>query len=125
MSTHTPGPWHVIEDGPIIRIHFSLPDGRQSGSAVTIGSTALQFRAPRQGSHRGEKMVYRPFADHDRADALLIAAAPELLAALRLCRSALNEEIIAAGDLDHPTIRAHAEICERADAVIARAEGRR
>jgi hypothetical protein len=79
MSGHTPGPWHVIENHPTIRIHFSLPDGRESGSTVTIGSTALQFRAPRQGSHRGEQMVYRPFADHDRADARLIAAAPTLL----------------------------------------------
>jgi hypothetical protein len=83
MNEHTRGPWHLVEEGSIIRVHFSLPDGRQSGVAVTIGSTAFQFRAPRQGSHRGETMVYRPFAEHDRANARLIAAAPDLLQLVR------------------------------------------
>lgn len=48
----------------------------------------------------------------------------ELLAALILCRSAINEEVIAAGDLDHPTIRAHAKAGAQADRAIKKAEGR-
>ncbi len=60
-----------------------------------------------------------------RDEANARAAAPELLAALILCRSAINEELIAAGDLDHPTIRAHAKAAEQADAAIAKAMGRK
>lgn len=58
------------------------------------------------------------------AQARLHRAARELLAALRLCRDALNEEVTAAGDVSHPTIRRHAKVAERADAAIAKAEGR-
>ena len=50
---HATGPWHLVDAETSLRIHFSLPDGRQSGVAVSIGSTALSFRAPRQGNHRG------------------------------------------------------------------------
>jgi DNA-binding transcriptional ArsR family regulator len=45
-----------------------------------------------------------------------------LLAALKLCRNAINEEILAADDLDHPTIRAHAKAAEQADLAIAKVE---
>jgi predicted nucleic acid-binding Zn-ribbon protein len=48
----------------------------------------------------------------------------ELLAALKLCRSAINEEVMAAGDDDHPTIREHAKAVEQADVAIAKAEAR-
>lgn len=56
-----------------------------------------------------------------RQKARLNTAAPALLKALRLCRDAINEEIIAAGS--HPTIRRHAKAAEQADAAIAKAEG--
>jgi hypothetical protein len=116
--------WYLVDDGATrMSIHPDY-EGRPGGGVVTIGSTGLTFRPHRTGGHRGETMRYRPFSADDRLKAQLLAAAPELLAALVLCRSCLNEEIIAAGDLDHPTIRAHAKAAEQADAAIAKAEGR-
>jgi hypothetical protein len=106
MGAHTPGPWRIWK--------------RSDGDFIT--------------NERGDegvcRLMQRPRKPHEElpnlveANARLIAAAPELLAALILCRSALNEEIIAAGDLDHPTIRAHAKAAAQADAAIAKAEGR-
>lgn len=105
--THTPGPWRaihrrVIERPTHIREHFAI--------TPAAGPTFAFLPEGR--------------ADIQEANARLIAAAPEMLAALILCRSALNEEILAADDLDHPTIRAHAEAAEQADRAIAKAEGR-
>ena len=111
---HATGPWHLVDAETSLRIHFSLPDGRQSGVAVSIGSTALSFRAPRQGNHRGERMIYRPFSDGDRANARLIAAAPELLAACKALVDLLND------DLDSDQCAAW-DACV---AAIAKAEGR-
>lgn len=109
--TNRQGPWHLVEAGPsILRVHFSLADGQESGVALSIGSTALQFRASRQGSHRGETMVYRPFSESDRANGRLIAAAPELLAALK--------DILAISEIPACATR------EKAVAAIAKAEGR-
>jgi hypothetical protein len=75
--------WHLVQAGHELRIH---PDfqGRPAGVALSIGSRALVFLAPRSGSHRGEKMVYREFRAEDIARARLIAAAPDLLDACKL-----------------------------------------
>ena len=56
--SHTPGPWTVICDSPIVRIH----EWTQAIDATKSG---------------------KDFAE-DRANARLIAAAPDLLAALRI-----------------------------------------
>jgi hypothetical protein len=48
----------------------------------------------------------------------------EALAALRRCRSAITEELLAADDLDHPVLRAHADAADQAAAVIAKVERR-
>jgi hypothetical protein len=112
--------WSLVEEP----FRLSVVNAMVPGGTICVGSTSLTFRPHRQGSHRGQKMVYRRFNDEDRANARLIAAAPELLAALILCRNAINEEVIAAGDVSHPTIRRHAKAAEQADAAIAKAEGR-
>jgi hypothetical protein len=59
MSKHTPGPWTIVKDG----------FGRQlkSGSGISL---------------MGDEQFY-PWAPDEEADWLLIAAAPELLEALK------------------------------------------
>jgi hypothetical protein len=69
--------WTLIEEGSVLWISPNA-EHRYPGTE-NIGSTTLKFRPRRQGSHRGETMVYCPFTDEDRAKARLIAAAPELL----------------------------------------------
>lgn len=107
MAEHTPGPWRV-----------STLDARTVGPSRLLVCGGLQVQ-----QLQAVAIVTLRTGETD-ANARLIAAAPDLLAALRLCRSAINEEVIAAGDLDHPTIRAHAKAAEQADAAIAKAEGR-
>jgi hypothetical protein len=104
MSGHTPGPWRVKGSGRglILRIFGGDHDDIDTEIATVFRADHLDYEA----------------------NAQVMAAAPELLAALILCRSCLNEEVIAAGDLDHPTIRAHAKAAAQADAAIAKAEGR-
>jgi hypothetical protein len=115
MSAHEPGPWHLIEQGSVIDICRDF-NGRASGNIV-VGSTTVRFRAPRQGSHRGETMVYRPFSDEDRATARLIAAAPELLAVLKKAQYYLV-------GITSPGMDWLNGILVEVDAAIAKAEGR-
>ena len=82
-TKHTPGPWVIDNDNVIY----------QEGTSEPIASAA-------------------PTADEE-ANAWLIAAAPELLAALEFCADALNTE---AGGL----YKAH---IEQARAAIAKAKG--
>ena len=94
---HTPGPWKVSHDEHEPYWNIDMP--RQDGS-------------PGYGSAHG--MVYTT-----EADAHLIAAAPELLAALQEAVTALNvKEKFPVYDTDSYAIAA------RCDKAIAKAEGR-
>ena len=76
MSGHTPGPWRCAvgldaERGTYCTIHAE--DGRVLASTPWPGWTYTDRRSPRT----------------EEANALLMADAPDLLAALRQCREAL------------------------------------
>lgn len=75
----------------------------------------------RSVSHRPASLPVRKTDDVLRAERAE-AQRDELLVVLRLCRTAIAEEVMAAGDLDHPTIRHHAKVAKRADAAIRKAE---
>lgn len=91
MSKHTPGPWRIVNSP------------RSSSLEVYAGDTAiceLWRRADRAAEH---------------ATAKLIAAAPDLLAALKALMPIL--------DNDGPLVAAYADIGPLVRAAIAKAEG--
>lgn len=120
MSKHTPGPWVVKEltpPDPVVgdcaapRLVIDGPDG------VSIVSmwyrTAPYKRSKNHGGKRGN------FIEHPAeavANAILIAAAPELLGALKALAPIL--------DNDGPLIAAYAELRPIVHAAIAKAEGK-
>jgi hypothetical protein len=81
-EVHALTSWHLTQDENYLRIVESLPNGQPAYRAVTIGSTVLAFKPRRTGSHRGEMMCHLPFKDQDVANARMIAAARDMLAAL-------------------------------------------
>jgi hypothetical protein len=87
MAKHTPGPWFLDDDGRI----FDTPDRGQLVAEVATADPA------------------EPPAEEDVANARLIAAAPDLLAAL--------EKVVAISDRKH-------DAWDEARAAIAKAEGR-
>lgn len=93
MASHTSGPWHV--GGHAYDIWVAGPE-----KPAKVVCTVVP---------RG-----RPLTGEDRANAALIAAAPDLLAALKLCEPALRRTRPAD---DWP------RECELAAKAIARAEG--
>ena len=97
MSAHTPGPWTTVsaKQGPDRDIGIAAPR-----CAGVIAECFEEFRAPRVHSR-----------DECAANALLIAAAPELLAALR--------EYHKANRLHHDE---DARLYELSSAAIAKAE---
>ena len=68
MTGHTPGPWSIYEDD-------------EEPTLVVQYETMPSYYLPIWGKIFSE----RPITDTDRANARLIAAAPEMLAALRRC----------------------------------------
>jgi hypothetical protein len=68
---HTPGPWRLMDGRASLLVCGHRSDAQ--ASYIVIGSTALHFRAPYPEG--------RPFSETDYANARLIAAAPDLLAA--------------------------------------------
>lgn len=109
--SHTPGPWEVFDHAPW---------------SVWHGNTQIATcRVMEVDSHkiRGRKKDrIAPFFEVDpettHANALLIAAAPELLTALKRMRDLIR---------DNPDVRVEAkglDAFEKAAAAIAKAEGR-
>lgn len=107
MTRHTPGPWRA--DAQYI--------GAVNGSPVPIASSHLEwFTAPGGPAH-----------EEACANARLIAAAPDLLAALRWAASMAEEAILVRENGDDPedtpeVIAMHREELEAARAAIAKAE---
>jgi hypothetical protein len=80
MSQHTPGPWAVDDDLPEI---YSTVDQHSRGYLAVV---------------RGKDSRNKPLpADEVRANARLIAAAPELLRELKFAVSVLQDNHIARG----------------------------
>jgi len=129
LSAHTPGPWHLVEGhlSGELRIHPDL-GGKPAGVALAIGSRAMSFIPHRTGSHRGEKMRYGKFSETDKANANLIAAAPELLEALygiaRYTRSEVPGGCWCSPEYSARNPISHGEACTFARAAIAKAAGR-
>jgi len=116
MSGHTPVPWEYVVDD----------DGETIGAAIIIRmGTHLRGRNGWEPQHRIEYQVSAPdespeqFAEAE-ANARLIAAAPDLLAALKALVVGVERD-------DNPSDQGH---CEHSDemnaarAAIAKAEGR-
>jgi hypothetical protein len=104
MSKHTPGPW-LQEPGDTV---------------ICIRATAEceSYRI----ADVGGMPYWKRFTETDVANASLIAAAPDLLAALNECASYIISPLRMTGDTDEAARRA--AIFERARAAIAKAEGR-
>jgi hypothetical protein len=99
MSAHTPGPWQAI-----------IPSKRQKTDvtamvATTAGPGSMAIDCTKSGTTR----------DEDAANARLIAAAPELLAALKDCFAYCERDMD--GDEDSTLLK-------MASAAIAKAEGK-
>lgn len=90
MSGHTKGPWHIGGNGLIV---YSL-----GGYAICDVKT------------------FHGRVDDDTANASLIAAAPELLDAMRLMESVYRQNCVAVGE--------PSSVLDAAQAAIAKAEGR-
>jgi hypothetical protein len=84
--THTPAPWSVMHND-----EWRALDGLQPSSVCHVGDWTIVT----------DVMSY-DFHGEDKADALLIAAAPELLAALRLVVGLADNEAVESGDCRNP-----------------------
>ena len=93
----TPGPWHSMGSTTI-----------EAADEETICLLSAMYRTKKEL----------------KANALLIAAAPDLLEALREASTAIREELDAAGheEDEHPTITEHREVLARVEAAISKAE---
>lgn len=91
---HTPAPWRLFHDEGSQR--YEIDDGRAGSKPIASVDYGL----------------CEPFDSEQGANARLIAAAPELLQALKLCRAHLPE----------PDCPVWCDVCSRIDAAIAKAE---
>ena len=92
---HTPGPWRFMTDS--------------TGEYLAVFANV-----------QGGTKVICPVKIADEADARLIAAAPDLLAALKECSFRLATLVAASGDFSD----VHAKALDAATAALAKAEGR-
>jgi hypothetical protein len=74
MSKHTPGPWEAE------RVYLTIEDPTMR---ITAYDGALYVAEAAYSHVRGERAIHVTDADEMRANARLIAAAPDLLEALR------------------------------------------
>ena len=106
-TTHTPGPWYIIDE----RIDTMGP-----------GSYSCSIGQPNAGGITVCDVVRDAKSDEMKANARLIAAAPELLAA---CESVYRVSLLPGAPKDH----GHAEhvpacfMCQLRAAILLRAEG--
>lgn len=88
---HSPSPWHVER-----KVHI------YSAGEIIIANCP-------------------PANESGSVDARLIAAAPDLVKALRACIKVIDEEVHAGAGDSHPIIKAHAKVAKAARAALARA----
>ena len=110
MAEHTPGPWSVGDKpgvwvGPVITANSG-----KKGIAFVVGQTDSGWLGGYETS-AGE--------DRTNANARLIASAPDLLAALKLCKQALKNYIDSGYDEEEDQ-----EAYAAAMAALSKAEGR-
>jgi hypothetical protein len=109
MSGHTPGPWQFCDDcgataSPAIRPH---------GTGYLVAAV-----------NRHEPLGDDDPAGHWLANGRLLAAAPDLLAALHLAADALADYSDVNDGQDGPTPNRAMSALQEIDAVIAKAEGK-
>lgn len=111
MSGHTPGPWiwYACNDGAI---RIKIPN-RKDGGRTLLACIGLPLT-------NGSSLDRWYTEKGDEANARLIAAAPEMLEALRLINEIAERESV--GGKDAPD--AYGTIGRQARAAIAKAEGR-
>ena len=107
MTKHTPGPWEVYGGAQVIVRKPNRAGAMVPGNICTVGLS------PRQTSF-GPRQDYQEALAERAANARLIAAAPDLLAA---CRDVL--EFLDNGSPVHPGCLLEQQIRE----AVARAEG--
>jgi hypothetical protein len=78
MSEHTPGPWILSDETEHDRLRSKLIYGRPEGMLAIV-------RVEHQGGYYGD------------ANARLIAAAPDMLAALKVAREGLSAALVRTG----------------------------
>lgn len=130
---HTPGPW-TLQDN---ETPWTCGDARTAiEQGEELGHTEIMFdlnAGPEGDDWPIARLVWEPLADESRCDELranarLIAAAPELLSALRTLRSTIDEDACTCADRSWYG-NTHDSACpltyiEDVDKAIARAEGR-
>ena len=115
MSKHTEGPWKVeivASSNPFENGHYKIQiqGPRQGISSVIVADMPIGFKELPKGQHAT--------FDHQMNNARLIAAAPELLAALKQTLDALYNETV--GGNSSPWI---VSVKKQALEAIAKAEG--
>lgn len=98
---HTPGPWIVTHDGRLIEAEY------REGYVASVSFYDSQFCGPEDEAEAA-------------ANAFLIAAAPELLEALKAARSAWLAEANSGDGVNEE----QEPILAQVDAAIAKAEGK-
>lgn len=83
-SKHTPGPWHVEDDGSV---------QHESGMVICVPSYAEDFPCLTEDEDKTEDEVRAEVDAECAANARLIAAAPDLLAMLIECRKQIDTMI--------------------------------
>lgn len=110
MTTqHTAGPWHIARQTPTERRILVTKDGERVLACCSTG-----YESPRKGPIPKEERM---------ANARLIAAAPELLAALRALAEISTGGVIEKRETGKPTWYALEEIGKIAATAIAKATG--
>lgn len=110
-AAHTPGPWHV-GNGDI------FAEGNKSSDFDDIVICAIGLGG---GFRSHEYAVVKAHRPEGKANARLIASAPELLEALEAFN--VTEKMIVAGTADSLTIKVPIAVIQQAAAAIAKATG--